>query len=178
MILKSQWLRDRTLKKETRPTLPWWLEDDTKNPFIEPFLSPAPIMAYVVTERPELTKELVKCVIEAGASSVSLAYDTLELCDANQEHLTDLAELIADEFENVKAEEEKRHEAECKIQGVNPKRTRSDYRLMSMTELDFLPDCLDGAEPLLLQATAAITCKIARNTDPLRGDFASNSDPS
>jgi hypothetical protein len=112
-----------------RPPLPWYLEADVhdENPF-NGFTTPAAVMAYVHAEIPEVLPDLITCTIGAGAGGVGLLYDVIEL--ARMGH-NELAELVMNAAEFAPPNK-------------------------SMSEMDFMPESMRGADEILLRATAAI----------------------
>jgi hypothetical protein len=123
---------------KVRPHLPWYLEDDIHdNNAFNAFKTPAGIMVYIANELPESVPDLLAGIIDAGAGWESLMRDVIELAEMGHNNLAEQI-LEAAESEHIPAWGK------------------------SMTEMDFMPESMEGANEVVLKATAAITMMKAR----------------
>jgi hypothetical protein len=117
---------------KVRPTRPWYIDPEIvggENQ-LEVFKTPAAVIAYVYSQlSPEATEELLAGIVDAGASPISLCRDAIELAEMGHEELAEMVLEIAENARDAK----------------------------SISETDFLPPSMQGADEIIVKATAAIT---------------------
>jgi hypothetical protein len=95
----------------------------------ECFKTPAAIMAYFSTELPEALDDLLQGIVDAGATTVSLCWDCIELAEMGHCELGEQVMALAE----------------------TPRET------MDICDTDFMPRSLKDANEIVLKAVAAVT---------------------
>jgi hypothetical protein len=123
---------------KTRPTLPWYLQDEVhENNLFHAIKTPAGVMAYFATELPDAMRDLLEGVVNAGAGAISLYRDAIELAEMGRERLAELVYDIAEQVDE-------------------PQDAESAWG-RDIGEADFEPPSIKDASDILKQAIAAIT---------------------